>query len=241
MVVPMILRAAAPILAAGFTLLWNLGPLSAGSSAQTFERALASSNSNVPPPYRAFRRLEGGLTNSDRRGWVEVWTEHQSGRMAFEIVREGGSEYVRNKILRKMLASEQRLIADGKRLRASLESKNYQFADGGTTDAGLQRVLLTPAKVSDGIVDGSLLLDPASGFVTRIEGRLVKSPSFWLRDVDVIWKFAHLGGHLVPIEMTSTGRVRMFGRSSFRMTYDYASIDGRPVNARLSAEGQDER
>lgn len=237
----MILRAVAPILAAGFTL-WVPGHLSAaGSSAQGFEHALARSNSIVPPAYRAFRRLEGGLIDSDRRGWLEVWTEHQPGKgMTFQVVGEGGSEYVRNKILRSMLKSEQKLIASGRRLRASLEAKNYEFADGGVTDNGLQRVLLKPAKVSDGIVNGSVLLDPGSGYLTRIEGRLVKSPSFWLRDVDVAWKFAPLGGHLVPIEMTSTGRVRLFGRSNFRMTYEYATIDGRPANA-LSAEIRDER
>ena len=157
--------------------------------------------------------------------------------MTFEVVGEGGSEYVRNKILRSMLTSEQDLIAHGKRLRASLDAKNYEFADGGMTDTGLQRVLLKPAKKSDGIVNGSLLLDPGSGYVTRIEGRLVKSPSFWLRDVDVTWKFAQLGGHVVPIEMTSTGRVRMFGRSNFKMIYEYASIDGRPpARNALSAE-----
>ena len=232
MVVPSIFRAVAPILAAGFTLMWSLGQLSAADPAeQWFERALAGSNQSAPPRYRAFRRLEGGVTGSDKRGWIEAWTEHQPGRMTFEIVGEGGSDYVRHKILRKMLMSEQELIADGKRLRASLESKNYAFADGGVTDTGFQRVLLMPAKVSDGIVNGSLLLDPASRLLTRIEGRLVKSPSFWLRDVDVTWKFAQIGGHLVPIEMTSTGRVRMFGRSNFRMTYDYATIDGRPANA----------
>ena len=89
-----------------------------------------------------------------------------------------------------MLTSEQNLIASGKRLRASLEAKNYSFEDGGTTDEGLQRVLLKPAKKSDGIVNGSLFFEPDSGAVTRMEGRLVKSPSFWLRDVDVTWKFA---------------------------------------------------
>lgn len=237
----MILRAVAPILAAGFAL-WGPGHLSAaGSSEQGFEHALARSNTTVPPAYRALRRLEGGLIDSDKRGWLEVWTEHQPGTgMTFQVAGEGGSEYVRNKILRGMLKSEQKLIASGRRLRASLESKNYQFADGGVTDTGLQRVLLKPAKVSDGIVNGSLLLDPASGYLTRIEGRLVKSPSFWLRDVDVRWKFAQLGGHLVPIEMHSTGRVRLFGRSNFSMTYAYATIDGRPANA-LSAEIRDER
>lgn len=232
----------APIVATGFALLCSLGPLAAtGASDPTFERVLAKSNGVALPAYRAFRRLEGGLTGSDKRGWLEAWTEYQPGRgFTFDVIREGGSEYVRNKILRKILATEQELIARGKRLRASLEAKNYLFEDGGVTEEGFQRIVLTPAKKSDGLVNGSVFLRPDSGLVARIQGRLVKSPSFWLRDVDVTWRFAEVGGHVVPIEMTSTGRVRMFGRSNFRMVYDYVSINGRPTDAGLKAALRDE-
>ena len=210
--------------------------MSASTAADpVFEQVLAKSNTVAPPPYRAFRRMEGGLLDSDRRGWIEAWTEYTPGRgFTYDVVREGGSEYVRNKILRGMLVSEQKLIASGKRLHASLESMNYLFEDGGMADGGLQRVLLKPAKKSDGILTGSVLVDPESGLMTRIEGRLVKSPSFWLRDVDVTYKYAHVGDRVVPVEMTSTGRVRMFGRSNFRMVYDYESIDGRPTTLKAS-------
>ena len=226
--------AAAPFLAISFTFLWSFGDLSASNSTEpTFETVLAKSNRVAPPPYRALRRLEGGLNSEDKRGWIEAWTAYQPGRgFTYEVVREGGSEYVRNKILRNMLEKEQELIAAGKRLRASLEAKNYEFEDGGLTDNGLQRILLKPVKKSDGLVSGSVFVNPESGFVTKIHGRLVKSPSFWVRDVDVTWRFACVGGHIVPVEMTSTGRVRMFGRSNFRMTYDYVSIDGHPANSR---------
>ena len=236
------LSLSAPILALALTGLWSAERLSASDPAEpVFERVLAKSNTVAPPPYRAFRRMEGGINDSEKRGWVEAWTEYTPGRgFTYEIVREGGSDYVRNKILRGMLNSEQNLIATGKRLRASLEAKNYVFEDGGTTDAGLQRVLLKPAKKSDGILNGSLLLDPDSGLITRLEGRLVKSPSFWVRDVDLTYKFAHIGGHVVPIEMTSTGRVRMFGRSSFRMVYDYVSIDGHATALKASLRDNDQ-
>ena len=234
---------AAPLLAISFTLLWSFGDLSANSSAdQSFERVLAKSNRISPPAYRALRRLEGGLVNSDRRGWLEAWTEYQPGRgFTYDVVGEGGSDYVRDKILRHMLESEQDLIAAGKRLHASLEEKNYGFEDGGLTEGGLQRILLKPAKKSDGLVTGSVLLDPTTGFITKIHGRLVKNPSFWLRDVDVTWRYASIGGQLVPVEMTSTGRVRMFGRSNFRMTYEYVSVGGQPTDARaLKASLQDQ-
>lgn len=231
-------------MALALTGMWSVGHAAADDPATpAFERVLARSNNVAPPPYRAFRRLEGGITDSaDKRGWIEAWTEYQPGRgFTFEVVREGGSEYVRNKTLRTLLAAEQKLIAGGKRVRASLDSKNYAFEDGGITDGGLRRILMNPVKKSEGLVDGSLFVDPDSGLVTKIQGRLLKSPSFWLRDVDVTWKFAHVGGHVVPIEMSSTGRVRIFGRSNFRMTYDYASIDGRPISEGLRASARDEQ
>ena len=218
-------------------LLWSLGDLSAaGSAAEQFERVLAKSNGVAPPPYRALRRMEGGITDSDRHGWLEAWTEYKPGRgFSYEVVREGGSDYVRDKILRRMLETEQDLIAGGKRLRASLESNNYEFEDGGMTGSGLRKILLKPAKKSDGILNGHALIDPDTGYVTQLQGRLVKSPSFWVRDIDVTYKFACVGGHMVPVEMTSTGRVRMFGRSNFRMTYEYVSVDGSPINSRVAA------
>lgn len=223
--------AGAPLLAISFALVGSFGQTSASDTTAAFERLLEKSNPPAPPAYRAFRRMEGGLTGSDRRGWLDVWTEFKPGHgLTYDVAGEGGSEYIRNRVLRGMLKSEQELLAKGKRLRASLDAKNYTFADGGLTEDGLQRIIMKPAKKSDGIVNGALFFDREIGLASRIEGRLVKSPSFWIRDVDIVYKFAHLNGHILPVEMTSSGRVRMLGRSSFTMIYEYASIDGRPAD-----------
>lgn len=232
----------APILAAGFALVFGLGPLSAaGSSTHGYERAVSRFNTTAPPAYRAFRRLEAGSPDKNKIGWLEAWTEFHPGHgLSVEIVREGGSEYVRNKILRGMLDSEQQLVANGKPLRASVDANNYQLTDGGTTDDGLQRVMLKAQRKSEGIVNGTLFVEPEAGYVARIEGRLVKSPSFWVHDVDVTWKFARVGGHVLPVEVSSSGKVRMYGHSMFKMVYDYVSIDGRPTSGRLNAALRDE-
>lgn len=232
----------APILAAGFAFLCGLDQLTAaGSTTPGFERVVARFNTTAAPSYRAHRRLEAGNPESKHHAWLEAWTEFRPGQgLIVEIVSEGGSEYVRNRILRGVLAKEQELIRHGQPLRASVDSKNYALEDGGTTTTGLQRVVLTAARKSEGVVNGSLFLEPEAGDVTRIEGRLVKSPSFWLRDVDVTWEFARVGGHVMPTAVSSSGRVRMYGRSMFRMVYEYVSIDGRPTGARLNAALRDE-
>jgi hypothetical protein len=223
--------------------MWSASQLAATAPSDSpFERVFASLNNVAPPPYRAFRRLDAGIPGSSKEGWLEAWTEYQPGRgFTFVVVAEGGHDYVRNKVLRNLLKSEQELIARGKPLRAPLESRNYEFEDAGLTAEGLQRVTLKPVRKSDGIVNGTLLFEPETGHVTRIEGRLLKSPSFWVRDVDVTWRYARLGGHVLPVELTSVGRVRLFGRSTFKMVYDYVSIDGRPAPGAIRTEWRDQR
>ena len=225
-------------MALGVALLWSTSHLAgAGFTAQPFETVLARFNTAAPPAYRAFRRLEAGVAGSSKHGWLEAWTEHRPGRgLTFEVTDEGGHEYVRNKVLRNLLTNEQQLIARGQPLRAALTARNYEFTDGGTTEQGLRRVVLKAARKSDGIVNGALFLAPDDEYIARIEGRLVKSLSFWLRDVDVTWQYARIGDHVLPVEMTTSSRVRMFGRSNFKMVYDYVSIDGRPTGTRLNAE-----
>lgn len=238
------MRIAVPFLAILMMVLWSFAPTAADTSASSSQlnTILAKFNAGGPPVYRAFRRLEAGRPNSNKYGWLEVWTEHRPGAgFTYTVVREGGYEYVRNKVLRGVLKGEAELIANGKPLRAPLVPRNYEIEHGGTTEAGLMRLLLNPARKSEGIVRGTALVEPDDGAVVRIEGRLVKSPSFWVRDVDVTWKFTRVGDAIVPTELASSARVLFYGRQPFRMTYDYEMIEDRPAPSTTRASLQDQR
>jgi len=238
---PCTLRTSVPFLAISVVLLlWSLGPSAASVlPIGQFDIILAKFNRAGAPTYRAFRRLEAGNPGSNKHGWMEVWTEHRPGAgFSYEVIREGGYEYVRNKVLRGVLKGEAQLIAKGLPLRAPIVARNYDIEDGGITESGMLRLLLRPARKSEGLVNGSALIEP-EGSVTRIEGRLVKSPSFWVRDVDVTWKFARIGETIVPTELASSARVRFYGRSSFKMTYVYVSVAGRAVAGASRAELRD--
>jgi hypothetical protein len=236
------LRTALPILSISGILLWSLVvSADSGLPVDHFNTVLARFNSSAPPAYRAFRRLEAGKPDTGKHGWLEAWTEHQPGQpFKYTVVREGGYEYVRNKVLRGVLKGEAELIANGQPLRAPLVSRNYEIEDGGATDSGLTRLLLHPVRKSDGIVSGAAFIEPDRGSVVRIEGRLVKSPSFWARDVDVTWKFTRVGDAILPTELSSSARVVFYGRQPFKMTYQYHSIDGRAVPASTRAALQDQ-
>jgi hypothetical protein len=67
--------------------------------------------------------------------------------------------------------------------------------------------------------------------LVRLEGRLAKSPSFWIKNVDIVRTYARIHGVIVPVALESTAQVRFHGDARLRMTYVYMEIDGRPVRS----------
>src|SRR4249919_1453291 len=84
-----------------------------------------------PVEYRALRRLEAQNSKFKQSAWMLAWTEydHVNG-FRYQIVDEGGSGYIRNKVLRAALEGEQKIWADREPQKASLTHDNYVFDDG---------------------------------------------------------------------------------------------------------------
>lgn len=199
-----------------------------------------------PPPvsYRAVRRLEARNKRFNAEGWMEVVTELTPGRgFQWTLVSEGGSGYIRDKVLRRALDAERDAVAKNDSTNAALSKANYVFDNrvgpaDGDVPVGLARVSITPKRKDTLLVDGHVWLAAADGDLLQVDGRLSKSPSFWTRSVDVMRRYARISGVRVPVEMTSTADVRLAGTSSFRMTYRYESINGEAVDATPEARGQ---
>ena len=121
------------------------------------------------------------------------------------------------------------MVAAGEDTRSSLARTNYDFQTNGIDKDGLARVLLMPRRKERALVAGVMLLRPDQGQLVRVEGRLAKNPSFWVRNVDIVRTYRRIGGVVVPVAMNSTAHIRFFGPATFRMTYSYAEINGQPV------------
>jgi hypothetical protein len=74
-----------------------------------------------------------------------------------------------------------------------------------------------------------MFLRPEDGRLVRLEGQLAKSPSFWIRNVDIVRTYERIAGSVVPVTMHSQAQMRMFGSATLNMTYQYSHINGRPV------------
>jgi hypothetical protein len=184
---------------------------------------------------RATRRLEAGTATGNHRGWMDVETSvSPSGAFSWNVLREGGSERTREKVFRAVLAAEADAWRAGATDVAGLSLANYEFIAEPTVGNGNMKLRLKPRRSDPKLVDGTLTVS-ADGYPLLLEGRLVKSPSFWVKSVTVVKKFARIGGVSLPIEIESLADIRMVGKSNFSMRYAYSTVNGRSVGHTASA------
>lgn len=183
-----------------------------------------------PVEYRALRRLEANNPHFHQSAWMLAWTEydHVNG-FRYQVVDEGGSSYIRTKVLRAALEGEQKIWANREPQKASFTHENYEFDAGAAASDGLASVAVKPRRKDVLLVEGAIFVQPTDGELARIEGKLSKAPSFWTRRVDVVRRYERKGGVRVPVSIESVAHVLIAGRSTFRMTYEYQTINGQHV------------
>jgi len=130
------------------------------------------------------------------------------------------------------LEGEQDVIANGETARSSLALSNYRFQANGIDDDGLANVLLSPRRKERVLVAGMMALNTTDGALVRLQGRPAKSPSFWIRNVDIVRRYERINGNVVPVTLRTTAQVRFLGEATLHMTYAYSEIDGRPISSR---------
>jgi hypothetical protein len=185
----------------------------------------------TPTQFRALRRLEAHNDKFEKSAWMDVWTDGDASGFRYTIVAEEGSDYIRSKVFRATLELERKMWADGGSDQAALTPANYVFEERGAQADGLTLLTMTPKRKDVMLVDGSIYLNPHDGELVRVEGRLAKSPSFWTRHVEIVRWYRRIAGFRVPTSLESVANVRVAGVSTFRMSYEYESINGQRVGS----------
>jgi hypothetical protein len=162
---------------------------------------------------------------------MDVWTEGDATGFTYDIVVEEGSEYIRSHVFREALEMERRAWKSGAPDRAGVTPANYVFAEGSDQPDGLTTLRLKPKRHDILLVEGAIFLNPEDGELVRMEGRLAKTPSFWTRRVQIVRRFQRIGGVRMPVALESVADVKVAGESTFKMTYEYESINGERVGA----------
>lgn len=196
------------------------------SPQSVLQRFLGASGQRLPVAYRAVRRLEATSAKLKATGWVEALTEFDPATgLRVRILAEDGSSRIRG-ALKGVLDAERAATLPGRSRDVALTVENYDFEAGAATAEGLIAVRVTPRRRASALVYGTIFVTLAEGDLVRLEGRLVKSPSFWTRSVDLVRCYERRAGRQVPVEVRSLADVRVIGVTEFVMSYAYESVNG---------------
>jgi hypothetical protein len=176
--------------------------------------------------YRGTRRLEGRNEKFNVAASMEIATELSADGFRYRVLREAGSDLIRGRVFRAMLASEEQIFATGDAARSAISSTNYELTAADSAEPGLVKLFARPKRKDVTLIDGAVYITDTDADLVRVEGRLAKSPSFWTRRVDVVKEYTRIAGLRVPVRVESVAQIRFAGISTMTMTYDYEMING---------------
>jgi hypothetical protein len=183
------------------------------------------------------RRLRAASLNGKHSAWLDAEVTLEPGGFSYRVLDEGGSMRTREKVLRGVLDAERDVVNNWSLW--ALTPANYTFTlDADQSPDGFRRVRVRPRREDTRLVDGVLTLT-AEGQVVSLEGRLAKTPSFWVRSVTVIRRFSTIDGFTLPVAVESLADVRFVGPSAFFMEYEYRAVNGMPVASQNRPESDD--
>lgn len=132
-------------------------------------------------------------------------------------------------VVRRLLDHEVASTSEVVNPKTALSRDNYEFTSMGETSLDGQAcyvLSLKPKRKDNELISGQAWVDKSSYRVLRIEGDLVKSPSWWLKKVHINLNFADLNGNWLQTNMEAVADVRIVGRHTLTARLlDYRAAD----------------
>ena len=133
-------------------------------------------------------------------GWKR--RRHFAGHgLTYTILREGGDQRIRNRVLREVLENEVKMSTAAASAAHRDPDATYQIV-GDSTGRTLR---LAPRRKETTLIDGTAQVD-ARGRLPNFEGRLAKSLLFWVRSVTVRRTYQAVGDDVLACASRVGGR-----------------------------------
>jgi hypothetical protein len=131
----------------------------------------------------------------------------------YKIIESQGSDRG-EKVVRKILEHE----AAAEKLNPSptaIVRANYNFTDAGREmleGVNCYVLGLKPKREEPSLIEGKAWIDPNTFAVRKIAGKMSKSPSWWVKDVDLVVSFGEIGGVWMQTASHAVADVRVIGK-----------------------------
>lgn len=188
--------------------------------------------------YSATTVVHVELPDTSQYGEYELQRHYAAPRtLEFKPVRFTGDGFVKSNVITRLLQSEVDHVQKDETSLTALTPANYKFSYKGTLqtpDRVLHIYQVKPRKKRMGLFKGHVYLDAYTGALVRVEGKAIKSPSFFIKQIEFAQDYVDVGPFTFPLHVHSEVHTRLVGRA----IVDIYQSDYQPVaNTTQTAQG----
>jgi len=170
-------------------------------------------------------RVEYHGTGGEHHGEIAVHVQYgDQGEKRLTVVSESGSKLICERVLRKMVETEQEASERSSRMQMMLSPENYSFELLGQemVDGVESWVLRVSPKVDNKLTyRGRIWVSEDDFAVVRVQGEPAKNPSWWISRASFDWQYEKHGRFWLPERSIAVSHVRIGGEA--RLTIEYGS------------------
>lgn len=178
--------------------------------------------------YIAATMVRAELPDISKWGEFELKSYYTAPKtLEFVGIRFTGDPFVKLNVIARLLRGETDQLRQN-RDSVEINESNYKISYRGTSSLLGSPVYVydvKPRKKRVGLFKGRIVLNAYDGAIVRVEGRMVKSPSFFIRSIDFSQEYVRVGGFTLVAHMHSSVKARFIGRAIVDVYQnDYAPV-----------------
>ena len=168
--------------------------------------------------------IEAELPQTAQKGSYELRRMYSAPRsLAFKAVNFVGDSFVKTNVIARLLQSEVDHAKTPDTGNVAITTDNYKFVYKGVEEVeGAQPVhvfQVKPRQKRAGLFKGKVYLDVYSGGMRHAEGIMVKSPSFFVKNIQFSQDYIEVDGFDMVSHIHSTADARIIGRTVVDITH----------------------
>ncbi|HTC94529.1 MAG TPA: hypothetical protein VK699_13905 [Terriglobales bacterium] len=199
----------------------------------TFDQRVDHQLSGLPS-YSAVTRISAELPGSKQRAVFELERHYDAPKtLQFVPMQFSGDGFVKHNVINRVLQQEVDRTGKEDGAQTAISERNYKFTYKGESEIEGRAVhvyQVKPRAELPGLFKGHVYLDVLTGALLRAEGKVVKSPSFFIKKIDFVTDYADLNGFSLPIRVHSEADARLIGRVVMDISTTGYSFAGSPAS-----------
>ena len=190
--------------------------LSPAAALVTYQHRLEQQSSDLAG-YTATTVIDAELPDSAQKAEFEVRRRYSSpSSLEFTPVRFSGDSFVKSNVIVRLLQAEVDHVHRQEQSQTAINSDNYRFNYKGTVELNGRFVHVYDVKPMHkrvGLFKGKIFVDAATGSLLRAQGRMVKSPSFFVKKIQFVEDYSVIAGFTLSTHIHSEAQTRLVGKA----------------------------